>query len=387
VTDRSAAPATSGPRIGVVGGGQLGRMLGLAGIPLGFRFLFLDPARDACASAAGPLLQAGFDDVEAVSELARQCDIATFDFENVPESSARAMAGIAPFYPPPQALGAGQDRLAEKNLLVDLGAAVPDFHSVASRTDLLEGLDRVGYPAVLKTRRFGYDGKGQAVLRDAEDLERAWQRLGDASLVLEAFVPFEAECSLIGVCGADGESRFWPLTRNVHADGILALSRPGGFGPELQAAAEDTMRALMERLEYRGVLTIEFFLADGRLLVNEFAPRVHNSGHWTIDGSPCSQFENHLRAIAGLPLGETTMRAHSLMFNWIGRMPPQPEALAVGGVHWHDYGKQPRPGRKIGHATVTADSEEALRERAERLAANAGGRFPDLLSTLFAEVR
>jgi 5-(carboxyamino)imidazole ribonucleotide synthase len=292
------------------------------------------------------------------------------------------MAEIAPFYPPPQALGAGQDRLAEKDLLVDLGAAVPEYHAVASRTDLLDGLDRVGYPAVLKTRRFGYDGKGQAVLRDAEDLERAWQRLGDAPLVLEAFVPFDAECSLVGVRGAGGEERFWPLTRNVHADGILALSRPGGFGADLQAAAEATMRALMDRLDYRGVLTIEFFLAGGSLLVNEFAPRVHNSGHWTIDGSACSQFENHLRAITGLPLGETTMQTHSLMFNWIGRMPPQPEAMAVGGVHWHDYGKQPRPGRKIGHATVTADSPEALCERAERLAAIAGGEFPNLLSKL-----
>jgi 5-(carboxyamino)imidazole ribonucleotide synthase len=360
-------------------------MLGLAGIPLGFRFVFLDPAEDACAAAAGPLLQAGFDDLEAVRELARQADVATFDFENVPESSARAMAEIAPFYPPPQALGAGQDRLAEKDLLVDLGAAVPDYHAVASRTDLLDGLDRVGYPAVLKTRRFGYDGKGQAVLRDAEDLERAWQRLGDAPLVLEAFVPFEAECSLIGVRGAGGATRFWPLTRNVHADGILALSRPGGFGPDLQAAAEETMRALMDRLDYRGVLTIEFFLVGGRLLVNEFAPRVHNSGHWTIDGSACSQFENHLRAIAGLPLGETDMQAPSLMFNWIGSMPPQSDAMAVGGVHWHDYGKVPRPGRKIGHATLTADSPDLLRERANRLAAIAGGRFPDLLSTLLAK--
>ena len=385
MSDGSTSPAGRGLSVGVVGGGQLGRMLGLAGIPLGFRFVFLDPAEDACAAATGLLLQAGFDDLEAVRELARQADVATFDFENVPESSARAMAEIAPFYPPPQALGAGQDRLAEKDLLVDLGAAVPDYHAVDSRTNLLDGLDRVGYPAVLKTRRFGYDGKGQAVLRDAEDLERAWQRLGDAPLVLEAFVPFEAECSLIGVRGAGGATRFWPLTRNVHADGILALSRPGGFGPDLQAAAEDTMRALMDRLDYRGVLTIEFFLVGGRLLVNEFAPRVHNSGHWTIDGSACSQFENHLRAIAGLPLGETDMQAPSLMFNWIGSMPPQPEALAVGGVHWHDYGKQPRPGRKIGHATLTADSPDLLHERASRLAAIAGGRFPDLLSTLLAK--
>jgi len=359
-------------------------MLGLAGIPLGFQFLFLDPAPDACAAATGSLLEADFDDDQAARDLARQVDLATFDFENVPESTARALAERAPLYPPPRALAAGQDRLAEKDLLTGLGVAMAGYHAVFGRTDLLDGLDRIGYPAVIKTRRLGYDGKGQAVLRDVEDLERAWQRLGEAPLVLEAFVPFEAECSLIGVRGGDGDTRFWPLTRNVHADGILALSQPGVFGAGLQAEAERTMRALMDHLDYRGVLTIEFFLMDGRLLVNEFAPRVHNSGHWTIDGSACSQFENHLRAIAGLPLGETVAVTHSLMFNWIGSMPPPAEAMAVGGLHWHDYGKQARPGRKIGHATLTADSQEALRERAARLAAIAGGQFPDLLESLFA---
>ena len=378
--------ADGGLRVGVVGGGQLGRMLGLAGIPLGLRFVFLDPAPDACATAAGAHLQAAFDDLRAVCELARQVDVATFDFENVPESSADAMAEIAPVYPPPRALGAGQDRLAEKNLLTDLGIAVPEYHAVRGRTDLLDGLDRLGYPAVLKTRRLGYDGKGQSMLRDPEDLERAWQRLGEAPLVLETFVPFEAECSLIGVRGGDGDTRFWPLTRNVHADGILALSQPGVFGPGLQAGAEGIMRRLMDHLDYRGVLTIEFFLLGGRLLVNEFAPRVHNSGHWTIDGSTCSQFENHLRAIAGLPLGDTAMRQPSLMFNWIGSMPPQAEALAIPGLHWHDYGKAPRPGRKIGHATLTADSDDVLRDRAERLAAIAGGGFPALLQKLFAQL-
>ena len=361
MSDGSTSPAGRGLSVGVVGGGQLGRMLGLAGIPLGFRFVFLDPAEDACAAATGLLLQAGFDDLEAVRELARQADVATFDFENVPESSARAMAEIAPFYPPPQALGAGQDRLAEKDLLVDLGAAVPDYHAVDSRTDLLDGLDRVGYPAVLKTRRFGYDGKGQAVLRDAEDLERAWQRLGDAPLVLEAFVPFEAECSLIGVRGAGGATRFWPLTRNVHADGILALSLPGGFGPDLQAAAEDTMRALMDRLDYRGVLTIEFFLVGGRLLVNEFAPRVHNSGHWSIEGSVTSQFENHLRAVAGLALGSTEPVEHSVMINCIGEIPPLSAVMKVRGAHLHDYAKTFKPGRKVGHITVRSSDPDYLK--------------------------
>jgi 5-(carboxyamino)imidazole ribonucleotide synthase len=377
---------SSGPRIAVLGGGQLGRMLGLAGIPLGFRFVFLDPAEDACATATGTLVQADFDDEEAARQLAQKVDLATFDFENVPDATARAVEEFCPFLPDSAALGASQDRLVEKDLLSRLGAAVAGYHTVSSRTELLDGLDRLGYPAVLKTRRFGYDGKGQAMLRDAEDLERAWQQLGDSPLILEAFVPFEAECSLLGVRGRDGATKFWPLTRNVHVNGILALSLPGVFDESLQAAAEAIMGKLMNHLDYIGVLTMEFFLRDGELLFNEFAPRVHNSGHWTIDGSGCSQFENHLRAIAGLPLGETDLSAQSLMFNWIGELPPLASAMEIPGLHWHDYGKQARPGRKIGHATLTADSIGGLRERSERLATIAGGEFPALLDKLLTGI-
>ncbi len=384
----SVASAPAAPvRIGVLGGGQLGRMLGLAGIPLGFNFLFLDPAADACAGVTGGLLEAGFDDEEAARKLARQVDLATFDFENVPQATAEAFEAICPLFPGPNALGAAQDRLVEKDLLQRLGAGVPAYRPVASRSELLEGLDRLGYPAVLKTRRFGYDGKGQAVLRDSEDLERAWQQLGDSQLILETFVPFEAECSLIGVRGRNGVTRFWPLTRNVHADGILALSLPGVFDDALQREAEAVMSRLMDHLAYVGVLTIEFFLRDGELLFNEFAPRVHNSGHWTIDGAECSQFENHLRAIAGLPLGATRMVSPSVMFNWIGGMPALEQALQIPGLHWHDYGKKPRPGRKIGHATLTAASMGTLREQAGHLASIAGGDFPRLLKTLFSETR
>jgi 5-(carboxyamino)imidazole ribonucleotide synthase len=359
-------------------------MMGLAGIPLGFRFVFLDPAADACAAAVGELLQADFSDEEAARELGRRVDVATFDFENVPETVARELVKTCPLHPSPAALGASQDRLTEKTLLEGLGAGVPEFHPVSSRTDLLEGLDRLSYPAVLKTRRLGYDGKGQAVLRDAEDLERAWQQLGDSDLILEAFVPFESECSLVGVRSREGETRFWPLTRNVHSGGILTLSLPGGFDARLQAEAEKIMRSLMEKFDYVGVLTVEFFVLDGALLVNEIAPRVHNSGHWTIDGSSCSQFENHVRAISGLPLGDTDLARPSLMFNWIGEMPDRARAMEIPGLHWHDYGKAPRPGRKIGHATLTAASHEALVENAERLAVLAGGEFPSLLDSLLA---
>jgi 5-(carboxyamino)imidazole ribonucleotide synthase len=370
-------------RIGVLGGGQLGRMLGLAGIPLGFRFLFLDPSADACAAEVGELLQAGFADTGAARDLAAMVDVATFDFENVPESTARALQDVCPLYPEPNALGASQDRVSENELLTGLGIQVPAYHKVSSRTDLLEGLDAIGYPAVLKTRRLGYDGKGQAVLRDQEDLERAWQKLGDSKLVLESFVPFEAECSLIAVRGLDGETRIWPLTRNLHSNGILKLSIPGVFSQALQAQAEAKMQSLLEHFDYTGVLTMEFFLVEGELLVNEFAPRVHNSGHWTIDGSNCSQFENHLRAITGLPLGDTGVTARSMMFNWIGEMPERKAAMGIAGLHWHDYNKSPRPGRKIGHATLIAESPEALETRASRLAQIAGGEFPSMLRGIF----
>lgn len=370
-------------QIGVLGGGQLGRMLGLAGIPLGFRFVFLDPAADACASATGKLVQAGFSDETAARELASKVDVATFDFENVPESTARALQETCPLYPAPNALGAGQDRMAENELLESLGISVPPYHKVSCRTDLMEGLELLGYPAVLKTRRLGYDGKGQAVLRDPEDRERAWQKLGDADLILEAFVSFDAECSLIAARGLDGETRVWPLTRNVHSNGILKLSLPGVFDQALQTKAAEKISAMLEHFDYTGVLTVEFFLKDGELLVNEFAPRVHNSGHWTIDGATCSQFENHIRAITGLPLGETEMVSHSLMFNWIGEMPERQVSMGIPGLHWHDYGKAPRPGRKIGHATLTASSREELETNAFRLAQIAGGEFPALLKTIF----
>jgi 5-(carboxyamino)imidazole ribonucleotide synthase len=358
-------------------------MMGLAGIPLGLEFTFLDPSPDACAGAVGALVQADFSDTDAFRRLAGRVDVATFDFENVPESSARALQETKPVYPSPEALGACQDRLHEKNLLSSLEIKVSAYHPVSSRTDLLAGLDKFSYPAVLKTRRLGYDGKGQAMIRDQEDLERAWQKLGDFELILEEFVPFEQECSLIGARGIDGKTRFWPLTRNLHVDGILTLSRAGGFDDALQSAAQDIMRRVLDHFAYVGVLTLEFFVLDGRLLVNEIAPRVHNSGHWTIDGAQTSQFENHLRAITGMPLGSTTALCEALMFNWIGELPERDRLLAIPGVHWHDYGKAARPGRKIGHATLTAATPSELAANARLVAEAAGGNFPALLKLIF----
>ncbi len=353
--------------IGILGGGQLARMMALAGLPLGFRFVFLDPAADACAAELGTLLVASFDDREAVARLSQQVDLATYDFENVPESSAQILADVLSFSPGTRALGLCQDRITEKELLNSVGIPLPAYCAVEGRTSLLDGVDALGWPAVLKTRRLGYDGKGQQILRQTEDLERGWQKLGGQSLILEAFVPFEAECSIIGLRDQDGHCQFWPLTRNVHSNGILLASRPGVFDADLQDQAEVHLRRLADHLDYVGVLTIEFFLNGGNLLANEIAPRVHNSGHWTIDGAATSQFENHIRVIAGLAPGETTQKNHCLMLNCIGAMPHIDAGLTVPGVHWHDYGKAPRPGRKVGHLTLTAHSSEELLRRAERL--------------------
>lgn len=370
-------------RIGILGGGQLARMMALAGMPLGFECIFLDPSANACAASAGRLRRAEFSDVDAARALATEVDIATFDFENVPAASARAMAALRPFHPDVAALETCQDRLLEKQLLSELGVPVPPFRMLASRPDLLAAIDDLGLPAVLKTRRLGYDGKGQALLRTMEDLEPAWQRLSNADLIVEAFIPFEAESSLVAVRGTSGETRFWPLVRNVHREGILMLSQPGGFSAELQRQAERIAVRLFEQWHYVGVMTVEFFVLEGRLLVNEIAPRVHNSGHWTIDAAVTSQFENHLRAISGLPLGDTSLTAFALMFNWIGELPDKRKLLAIPGLHWHEYGKEARPGRKIGHATLTAPDFAELRHRGARIAGELGGDWTQLLAKLF----
>ncbi len=369
-------------RVGILGGGQLGRMMAIAGIPLGLEFVFLDPSAEACAGSVGRMLQADFSDVEAARQLAAMVDVATFDFENIPQETAQALAQVKPLHPSSRALGSCQDRLDEKELLSGLGIRVAPYHAVSSRTDLLDGLDLLSYPAVLKTRRLGYDGKGQALIRDQEDLERAWQALGDHELILESFVPFQAECSLIAVRGLSGEACFWPLTRNVHSSGILALSLAADFDKNLQTKAEGIMQSLLDHFAYVGVLTLEFFVLEGELLVNEIAPRVHNSGHWTIDGAETSQFENHIRAITGMPLGGTAAKHEALMFNWIGELPNRDLVLSIPGLHWHDYGKTARPGRKIGHATLTADTRQELAIRARLLASQAGGLFSTLLNEI-----
>lgn len=363
--------------IGILGAGQLARMLAQAGSPLGLEFIFLDPAEDACAAEYGEHICAAWDDEAALRSLGERCDVVTFDFENVPEASASLIESLCPVFPPPRALFKSQDRLREKTMMQELGIPVAPFHPVASRPELKAAVDDIGLPCVLKTRRLGYDGKGQVVLRFQEDMERAWQSLGDHALICEGFVPFDAECSIIAARGAGGHTVYWPLTRNLHRDGILAVSTAPAFDESLQAYAEVLIRRLLDHLDYTGVMALELFLKDGELLANEFAPRVHNSGHWTIDGACTSQFENHLLAICGLPLGDTRSKSPALMFNLLGAMPActgqqifDPDTNEA--VHWHDYKKTSRDGRKIGHVTVTTSREAGLHARAALLAAELG---------------
>ncbi|QKK02285.1 MAG: 5-(carboxyamino)imidazole ribonucleotide synthase [Pseudomonadota bacterium] len=368
--------------IGILGGGQLARMMAQAGIPMGLQFTFLDPKPDACAAALGRLLVADWDDAGALETLA-ECDRITCDFENVPAGVLERLAEIRPVRPGAAAFAAAQDRLAEKRLFESIGLEVAPFAPVASRIELLEALDRVGYPAVLKTRRMGYDGKGQYLLRQREDLEPAWAALGDDPLILEGWVPFDFECAITVARDAAGNLRCYPLTRTVHDNGMLALARcPAGVDAAMAAAAAEAARRLATHLEYVGCLTLELFAVGDRLLANEFAPRVHNSAHWTIEGTFCSQFENHLRAVCDLPLGDPAARGAALMVNWIGAIPEPVRLLGIDGLCWHNYGKSARPGRKVGHATLLGHDLDDLRARAGQLGPQLASYTASLLNGL-----
>jgi len=356
-------------RVGIVGAGQLGRMLALAGYPLGLSFLCLDPSHEAPAGAVAPLLHGAFTDRRLLARLARRCEVITFDWENVSVESLRAIARQhgARICPPIAALAAGQDRVAEKRLFERLGIPTTRWRAVGSRAQLSRAIAAVGLPGVLKTRRLGYDGKGQALIRTHADAERALAQLGEVPLLYEEWVPFDCEVSIIGARSVSGEVAVYPLCGNVHAGGILRLTC-APFGPaRWQQRAAAHLTRVLTHFRYTGVLAIEFFVRGGRLIANEMAPRVHNSGHWTIEGAATSQFENHLRAILDLPLGATYARGFSAMVNLIGSLPPRRTVLALEGVHLHDYGKRPRPGRKVGHCTVVEPTSAARYARLRRL--------------------
>jgi len=363
--------------VGILGGGQLARMLALSGAPLGLRFLVLDNTADACAGQFAPMVVGDYTDQPALDEFASKIDVATFDFENVPAESAHWLAERRPVFPSPRALAVAQDRLAEKTLFRELGIPVPDFAPIDTREQLVAAVRSIGTPCILKTRRLGYDGKGQFRIKTEADLDAAWDALGaqadKVGLILEGFVRFERELSVVAVRGRDGEFRAWPITENWHVDGVLSASlAPAKVDAALAATAIAHAAKLAQALDYVGVFALELFCRDGVLLANELAPRVHNSGHWTIEGSETSQFQNHLRAVLGLPLGDTRMLGHACMLNWIGAMPDAAPVLAEAGGHWHDYGKSARAGRKVGHATLRADDPAELAAALRRVGAALG---------------
>jgi 5-(carboxyamino)imidazole ribonucleotide synthase len=355
------------PRVGIIGGGQLGRMLALAGYPLGIDCVLLDPDPNSPGARIAASITAALDDADGLRRLAESADVVTLEIENVSVDALNALAGFAHVRPCVAAVAAAQDRLAEKQLFRDLGIPAAPYVTIDRREDLARAAD-LGWPLVLKTRRLGYDGRGQRTARSIEELEAAWTELGARPSIAEGWVPFERELSLVGARSSHA-AVFYPLAENTHRDGILVSTVAPFEDEQLQRQAEGWLRAILERFDYRGVLTIELFATRDGLLANEIAPRVHNSGHWTIEGAETSQFENQLRAVLDWPLGDTKVRGHVGMLNLLGHMPPRERLLAFPGAHLHDYGKAPRPGRKLGHCTLLDASRPRLLERLDALRA------------------
>ncbi len=342
--------------IGILGAGQLGRMLALAGYPLGHRFRFLDPASDSPAGLLADHLALDYSDTSALEQFAHGLDVVTYEFENVPVEAARHLEKFVLVYPPSLALEKAQDRFVEKSFFQKLRIPTPKF-----TIDLNSSFS---FPAVLKTRRMGYDGKGQSIVHSQAEVvaEKA------VDCILEEFVSFDRELSIIAVRNKSGETKFYPLIENHHRDGILRLSLViGNISAELQAQAEEYATRVMSALNYVGVLTIEFFEKDGQLLANEMAPRVHNSGHWTIEGAITSQFENQVRAVCDAPLGSTNPLGVCAMVNLVGTLPDETSILKIGGAHLHLYNKAPRPKRKLGHITLVEKDVATLNEKLDEI--------------------
>ncbi len=353
-------------RVGIIGAGQLGRMLALAGYPLGLRCEFLDRDANTPGGQVAPILVGELDDPALLAELAARSDVLTFDWENIPGKALAPLRRLTTVRPSPSALRVSQDRLLEKALFTRVGIPVAPHAAIDNRSQLLRALGRLGLPGVLKTRRFGYDGKGQALIRSGADAEAAWALLSGQPLIYEAYQAFSRELSIIGVRSRSGKLAYYPLSANTHAGGVLRYCVAPFGDRRLERAARVHLWRVMQALNYIGVLAIEFFVVDGKLIANEMAPRVHNSGHWTIEGCVTSQFENHLRAICDLPLGSTRALGAAAMVNFLGCMPSRERLLGIEGLAFHDYGKAPRAGRKVGHCTIlrsrAPDRDKALRQ-------------------------
>lgn len=339
-------------RVGIVGAGQLGRMLALAGYPLGINCVFLDRSAAAPAAQVAPILTGELEDAAQLTALAACSDVLTFDWENISGGALAPLEKLTQVRPPRAALEVSQDRLSEKALFSRLRIPVAAHAAIDGKEQLVRATRKLGLPGVLKTRRLGYDGKGQFLVRDAAHIDAAWAAIGGPGLIYERFQEFSREVSIVGARSATGQTVFYPLSANVHGGGILHYSIAPFTNRVLEYAARTYLKRVMKALSYVGVLTIEFFVVKGRLIANEMAPRVHNSGHWTIEGCVTSQFENHLRAICDLPLGSTRALGHTAMVNFLGEMPDRERLLSMDGLAFHDYGKEPRPGRKLGHCTI-----------------------------------
>ncbi|WP_295809258.1 5-(carboxyamino)imidazole ribonucleotide synthase [uncultured Nitratireductor sp.] len=350
-------PLPQGATIGILGGGQLGRMLAMAAAKFGYRTMVLDPAADSpAAQVANEFVHAAYDNTPALRKLSERCDVITYEFENVPVATVASLSEQLPVFPPPEALESAQDRLAEKIFLNSAGISTAPFMSVDNDDDLARGLARFS-GGVLKTRRMGYDGKGQRVFRSADTTahEGAFSQMGGVPLILEALVPFRREVSIIAARAADGSIAVYDPAENEHRDGVLYRSAvPANIETKTRTAVDQAATDILTSLHYVGVLGVEFFVLDsGKVLVNEIAPRVHNSGHWTEAACTVSQFEQHIRAVAGLPLGDTNRHSDCVMENLIGdEVLRAPDLLAEPDLMLHLYGKTDiRPGRKMGHFT------------------------------------
>lgn len=337
-------------RVGILGNGQLARMLALAGKPLGLDFVFYSANPDGCADVLGDNYYGELTDLDSLQSFIDQVDVITFENENIPQATMDAIPADK-IFPPTVSVLTAQDRLLEKQFIEKLDIKLAQYYVINSEDGLKQAFEKNNNPLVVKTRRDGYDGKGQARVYGKEDINPAWNQLKEHDLIAESFVDFNREVSMVATRSQSGEIRFYPITENVHNDGILHTSTVLKNDP-VQAIAEDYTQRLMQALDYVGTLSFEFFDCNGELYANEFAPRVHNSGHWSIDGASCSQFENHLRAICNLPLGATDALHNSIMINIIGEQPTLSSLLDLSHLHLHDYQKQPRPGRKIGHMTI-----------------------------------
>lgn len=367
------------PVLGILGGGQLAQMMARAARLLGVSCVALDPAPDACAAPDAELWVGAYDDPAMLRRLADRCDAVTFEFENVPASSLVALEGCVPIFPNAEALRVSSDRILEKRFFDSSGVAVGEYREVSGAVELAEAVRAVGLPGVLKTCSGGYDGKGQRVLRSASDTETARSWVEGRRCIYEAFVGFRRELSIVACRSREGEMAFYPLAENTHAMGMLVRSEaPAAVSDETATQAQRAARKILDRLGYVGVLAIEFFDVDGKLLANEMAPRVHNTGHWTIEGTRTSQFENHVRAVMGMPLGNTEALGHSVMLNVIGRRPEEGVTRDVPGAVLHDYGKAERRGRKIGHVTVVDPDVGRCWELAEVVRSRLRNEMPEV---------